>query len=615
MKQEKEKAPGQVPLPETQHRDTGLLKSKSQSLVIRVLTVLALACFSGVAWGQSLTSASPASTYGDLLHISHGNGGADGTFRLIYDGKGNATGVSISTLGLSLATPLGVVSGGTGGSSIPTWNQSTTGTAANITGIAAVANGGTGLPSLTAGYIPFGAGTSAFGSDGGLWWDNANKRLGIGTTSPRATLDVAGSVAIGRTLHVGPPSGSNQLSAAVTAMSDGDTLILEPGVYVQTANVVVPDAVTHFSIVGQGAGITTVRFDSGATAGIVATGTRKENLIVRGLSLKANTTGLGDALAFWGEYENVASNISYMIDNVIAQGDTSSAANEWTNGIHGYGAFNVTIRDLSGRNTTPSSPPTGIAGNAILLDSCVIVHIIGGELVYWDTGLKLEKSADAWRTYGGTVYNYGCEGVTITGVEWYRMNYGIDMRDQTLNVMATDSTLAYMWRRNITDEFASSPGTGMGYNNFTNNWFDTCTTTTGDYQIYLTAPGTVIANNHIENQWNSTNAGGIKLAGTSKCKIIGNTLGWHAGAHISLYNSSYNVISGNTFIANGGGSAYDVYVAGTTGVYSLKNIIAENICPTGITVTANNNYNLVTSNVVTVTDSGTGTVKANNTAY
>ena len=53
-----------------------------------------------------------------------------------------------------------------------------------------VANGGTGLTTLTAGYIPYGAGTSAFGSSANLFWDSANSRLGIGTASPDALLTV-----------------------------------------------------------------------------------------------------------------------------------------------------------------------------------------------------------------------------------------------------------------------------------------------------------------------------------------------------------------------------------------------------------------------------------------
>lgn len=57
-----------------------------------------------------------------------------------------------------------------------------------------VPNGGTGLTSLTAGYVPFGAGTSALNSSSNLFWDNTNTRLGVGTASPAFTLDVNGTV-------------------------------------------------------------------------------------------------------------------------------------------------------------------------------------------------------------------------------------------------------------------------------------------------------------------------------------------------------------------------------------------------------------------------------------
>jgi len=45
-----------------------------------------------------------------------------------------------------------------------------------------VAHGGTGLTTLTAGYIPYGNGTSAFSSSSTLFFDGAN--LGVGTSSP-----------------------------------------------------------------------------------------------------------------------------------------------------------------------------------------------------------------------------------------------------------------------------------------------------------------------------------------------------------------------------------------------------------------------------------------------
>ena len=60
-------------------------------------------------------------------------------------------------------------------------------------GTIGVAYGGTGLTSLTAGYIPFGAGTSAFGNSANLFWDSGNTRLGVGTNAPNATIRVIGA--------------------------------------------------------------------------------------------------------------------------------------------------------------------------------------------------------------------------------------------------------------------------------------------------------------------------------------------------------------------------------------------------------------------------------------
>ena len=87
--------------------------------------------------------------------------------------------------------PSGQVTWGTSGLSMggqtitnATWNGVT------IT----VPYGGTGLTSLTAGYIPYGNGTNAFNSSSNLFWDGTNNRLGIGTSSPSVNLQIqAGS--------------------------------------------------------------------------------------------------------------------------------------------------------------------------------------------------------------------------------------------------------------------------------------------------------------------------------------------------------------------------------------------------------------------------------------
>jgi hypothetical protein len=62
--------------------------------------------------------------------------------------------------------------------------------ASQVTGTLPIANGGTGATSFTLGRVLFGNGTSAINTDGDLFWDNTNKRLGVGTTSLNSTFTV-----------------------------------------------------------------------------------------------------------------------------------------------------------------------------------------------------------------------------------------------------------------------------------------------------------------------------------------------------------------------------------------------------------------------------------------
>jgi hypothetical protein len=72
----------------------------------------------------------------------------------------------------------------------------------SVTGTLPVGNGGTGLTTLTAGYIPYGNGTSAFGNESNLSYDATNNRLGVVGTgySPNIALTDAATVAWDTTL-------------------------------------------------------------------------------------------------------------------------------------------------------------------------------------------------------------------------------------------------------------------------------------------------------------------------------------------------------------------------------------------------------------------------------
>ncbi len=65
-----------------------------------------------------------------------------------------------------------------------------------------VSRGGTGASSFTNGSIPF-IWNGVFSEDNGnFFWDNTNKRLGIGTSFPTSTLDVFGNALISEGLQI-----------------------------------------------------------------------------------------------------------------------------------------------------------------------------------------------------------------------------------------------------------------------------------------------------------------------------------------------------------------------------------------------------------------------------
>jgi hypothetical protein len=120
---------------------------------------------------------------------------------------------------------------------VPTLNQNTTGTASNVTGTVAVANGGTGLTSLTAGRIPYGAGTSAFGNSTALTFDGAS--IFAVTASAAASVEgVFTNTGTGTTASAGVTGKGN---------STGYYLLRQYGTGV-TSNTVFGQALANYSL-------------------------------------------------------------------------------------------------------------------------------------------------------------------------------------------------------------------------------------------------------------------------------------------------------------------------------------------------------------------------------
>jgi hypothetical protein len=116
--------------------------------------------------GISLFGLTPAATYPSLIKFGD-NSAISGTLRALSDGLGTDLPIQVSTAGVNF-----------------------TGTA-SIGGTAIITNA-----SGVSGAIQFSNG-SAFASDAAnFFWDNTNKRLGIGTNSPASPLSIVNTIAL-----------------------------------------------------------------------------------------------------------------------------------------------------------------------------------------------------------------------------------------------------------------------------------------------------------------------------------------------------------------------------------------------------------------------------------
>lgn len=117
--------------------------------------------------------------------------------------------------------------------------------AGGTSGAATPPVGGTG----TNGYAAFWTGSTTLSADSGFTWDNTNKRLGLGTTAPAQSLEVAGNIITGRvgvatTRYVGSWYGPS--SAFLTGIEFTDTVATDSQI----------DFITNYSGVGVGSRMT-----------------------------------------------------------------------------------------------------------------------------------------------------------------------------------------------------------------------------------------------------------------------------------------------------------------------------------------------------------------------
>jgi hypothetical protein len=168
--------------------------------------------------GISLNGLTPAGTYPGLIKTGD-NTAISGTPKVLSDGNGNNLPMEVSTTEVNFTNQLKQ-----GGVAVPTASQvaakqDTLVSGTNIKTINGTSVLGSGNivtpstpPSGVAGAIQFSAG-SAFNSDAAnFFWDNTNKRLGVGTNAPSVPLEVLGNAWVNAaanadaTFSIGNPS-------------------------------------------------------------------------------------------------------------------------------------------------------------------------------------------------------------------------------------------------------------------------------------------------------------------------------------------------------------------------------------------------------------------------
>ena len=231
----------------------------------------------------------------------------------------NAAGV-LSFSSTLVAPVLGTPASGTlTNCTFPTLNQNTTGMAANVTGVVTVPHGGTGLTSLTPGYIPYGNGAGALSSSVGLRFDTAlrgsygagaitsnfaagDATLSVNTTGYENTANGVTSLYSNTTGYDNTASGANALYSNTTGIFNTAS----------GANALYDNTTGTFNTAS---GVQALQFNT----------TGYENTAHGTTSLYSNTTG----------YDNTASGVQALYSNTTGTFNTASGANALFNNTTG----------------------------------------------------------------------------------------------------------------------------------------------------------------------------------------------------------------------------------------------------------------------------------------
>jgi predicted RecA/RadA family phage recombinase len=343
----------------------------------------------------------------------------------------------------------------------------------NVTGTLPVANGGTGVSSLTANKVLVGNGTSAVLTPTNLHWDNTNSRLGIGITAPRVALEVnadqiidASNVWTARTSAADnnwlSVTYGNGLFVAVSQSGTGNRVMTSPDGITWTARTSAADNNWYSVTYGNGLFVAVAESGSGnrvMTSPDGITWTARTSAADNSWRSVTYGNGLFVAVAQSGSGNRVMTSP----DGITWTARTSAADNSWRSVTYGNGLFVAVAQSGSGNRVMTS--PDGITWTA--RTSAADNNWLS---VTYGNGLFVAVA----RTGTGNRVMTSPDGITWTArtstadIEWHSVTYGnglfvaVAITGSGDRVMTSPDGITWTARTSAADNFWHSVTYGNG---------------------------------------------------------------------------------------------------------------------------------------------------------
>jgi hypothetical protein len=204
---------------------------------------------------------------------------------------------------------------------------------------------------VSIGQVAFGTAAGVIGGDAGLTWDNVNKSLGVGTSTPTARLHVQASGALSSDIAFRVRNSANNLDI-IRAQGDGSVFVGQGAGNVNTGANNTANGV--FSLQNNTTGSSNT---ANGRSALLSNTTGASNTANGVNALQGNTTGTG----------NTANGVNALFSNTTGANNTANGVTALFNNTNGSGntANGVNAGRFIADNTTANS----ITNNSVFLGS------------------------------------------------------------------------------------------------------------------------------------------------------------------------------------------------------------------------------------------------------